>query len=87
MRVVEQPFHKGVLRCRCLVSEHTRQQPGYRIDYGHRRNLPAAQDKVTERQLLVDLRFYQSLVDAFVPACQQYDARQSCKSLRRRLVE
>ena len=54
------------------MPQHTRQPSGQRIDDHQRRQLPAAQHVVADRQLLVDADLDQPLVDAFIAPREQH---------------
>ncbi|MNV92543.1 hypothetical protein D3C71_1871550 [compost metagenome] len=66
MRAVEQAIRKGILLGRTCMTQCTRQKARYRIDQHHGRQLTARQDVIPDRPFFIDMRFNETLVDAFV---------------------
>src|SRR5687767_13187187 len=71
LRAVEQPVGKRLLERRAGVAERPRQLPHHGVHQRHRRELPAGQHEIAQRQLLVDAPRQQPLVDALVASAQQ----------------
>ena len=77
MRAVEQAVLEAVLGGRLGVVERAFLQPADRVDQHRGGQLAAGQHVVADREFLVDLALDEALVDAFVAAAEQDQARQS----------
>ena len=73
---------RRILDARALIAQRPGQQPRHRIDHHQRRQLPAGQHVVADRQLAVDAQLDHPLIHALVPARHQQQPRQRRQLLR-----
>jgi len=87
VRPIQQPIAEGLGLSRFLAPERARQKPRDRIDHHQRGQLAARQNIIADRPLLVDLALDEALVDPFIAACDQDQARPLARRPRPLLVE
>src|SRR5690606_17938393 len=71
VRVVQKALGERILHCRCLGAQGSRLQADHCIQQGHRGQLAAAEDKVSQRTFFVDQRVKHAFVDPFVTSAEQ----------------
>ena len=87
VRTVQQAVGEGVFLRRAGGVQRARQLAHDRVEQHHRRQFPARQHEVAERELFIDLAVDQALIHAFVAAAQQHQARFGRKFHHHRLIQ